>query len=212
MLGVAITLPTTTITTVPIHRHAHISPYMRTCKSPPSPFGKSGLCNQDCRLQAESPTNAGKPGRELVLLLLGIDLIGVDELVQQLVEGGHVLVDDAVAILGLGRGADHLLIGVEVMTRGARAEQDVVGAIRGEDHLQQLGEVFLVGDVLGVLEDVEEVVLLQAVAELLDGLGADAVDAEQVLLGLANQVTDDLDADLAELVCLLYTSDAADEQ
>lgn len=53
MLRVAITLPTTTITTVPIHRHAQISPYMRTCKSPPSPFGKGGLCNQDCRLQAQ---------------------------------------------------------------------------------------------------------------------------------------------------------------
>lgn len=122
MLGVAITLPTTTFSTVPTHRHAQISPYMRTCKSPPSPFGKGGLCNQDCRLQAESPTYAGKLGRELVLLLLGIDLIGVDELVQQLVEGGHVLVDDAVSILGLGRGTNHLLIGVKVMTRSARAE------------------------------------------------------------------------------------------
>ncbi len=126
-------------------------------QKPASPFGKSGLCNQDCRPQARSPTYAGKPGRELVLgthtstranipiytymqkpalpfrerralqsglpaageiayvrreagrelvlLLLGIDLIGVDELVQQLVEGGHVLVDDAVAILGSSREA-----------------------------------------------------------------------------------------------------------
>ena len=41
---------------------------------------------------------------------------------------------------------------------------------------------------------------LQAVTELLDRLGADAIDAQQILLGLANQVADRLDANLAELV------------
>ena len=98
------------------------------------------------------------------------------------------------------QGAEHLLVGVEVMARGARAEQDVVRTIRGEHHLQQLGEVLLVGNILGVVKDVEQVVLLKTVAELLDGLGTNAVDAEQVLLGLAHEVTDDLNADLAELV------------
>lgn len=41
---------------------------------------------------------------------------------------------------------------------------------------------------------------LEAVTELLDRLGTDAVDAQQILLGLANQIADRLDADLAELV------------
>ena len=147
--------------------------------------------------------------RTLRLLLIGVVAVGivravavvlVHELVEELVEGGHVLVDDAVAVLGLRGGTDHLLIGVEVMARGARAQQDVVRAVGAEHHLQQLGEVLLVGDILGVVQDVEQVVLLKAVAELLDRLGADTVDAEQVLLGLAHQVADDLDADLAELV------------
>ncbi len=41
---------------------------------------------------------------------------------------------------------------------------------------------------------------LEAVAQLLDRLGANAVDAQQVLLGLAHEVAHGLDAHLAELV------------
>ena len=84
--------------------------------------------------------------------------------------------------------------------RGGGAQQDVVRTVGAKDHLQQLREVFLVGNVVVVLEDVEQVVGLQTVTELLDRLGTDAVDAQQILLGLTNQVADRLDADLAELV------------
>ena len=84
--------------------------------------------------------------------------------------------------------------------RGRGAQQDVVRTVGAKDHLQQLREVFLVGNVVVVLEDVEQVVGLQAVTELLDRLGTDAIDAQQILLGLADQVADRLDADLTELV------------
>ncbi len=130
--------------------------------------------------------------RTLRLLLIGVvavrivravAVVLVHELVQQLVEGGHVLVDDAVAVLGLRGGADHLLVGVEVVTRRAGAEQDVVRAVRAKDHLQKLGEVLLVGHILGVVEDVEQVVLLKTVAQLLDLLTDDDVglEVEQVV-------------------------------
>ena len=70
--------------------------------------------------------------------------------------------------------------------RGGGAQQDVVRTVGAKDHLQQLREVFLVGNVVVVLEDVEQVVGLQAVTELLDRLGTDAIDAQQILLGLAD--------------------------
>ena len=84
--------------------------------------------------------------------------------------------------------------------RGGGTQQDIVRTVGAKDHLQQLREVFLVGNVVVVLEDVEQVVGLQAVTELLDRLGTDTIDAQQILLGLADQVADRLDADLAELV------------
>ena len=86
------------------------------------------------------------------------------------------------------------------MRRSGGTQQDIVRTVGAKDHLQQLREVFLVGNVVVVLEDVEQIVGLQAVTELLDRLGADAIDAQQILLGLANQVADRLDANLAELV------------
>ena len=86
------------------------------------------------------------------------------------------------------------------MRRSGGAQQDVVRTVGAKDHLQQLREVFLVGNVVVVLEDVEQVVGLEAVTELLDRLGTDAINAQQILLRLANQVADRLDADLAELV------------
>ena len=42
--------------------------------------------------------------------------------------------------------------------------------------------------------------LLQALLELLDRLHADALDAKEILLGVAHQIGDRLDARLAELV------------
>ena len=46
----------------------------------------------------------------------------------------------------------------------------------------------------------QQVVLLEAFLELLDGLRADALDAQQVVLSVAHQVGHGLDARLAELV------------
>ena len=85
-------------------------------------------------------------------------------------------------------GRPGLLVGVGVMRRRGRgAQQDVVRTVGAKDHLQQLREVFLVGNVVVVLEDVEQVVGLKAVTELLDRLGTDAIDAQQILLGLTNR-------------------------
>ena len=72
------------------------------------------------------------------------------------------------------------------MRRSGGTQQDIVRTVGAKDHLQQLREVFLVGNVVVVLEDVEQIVGLEAVTELLDRLGTDAIDAQQILLGLAD--------------------------
>ena len=70
------------------------------------PSRESGPISQGCRKQ-----------ERLVLLLLGVLVPAVDQLVQQLVKRGHILVDDGAGgvLLGLRRRAEHLLIGIEVM-------------------------------------------------------------------------------------------------
>ena len=46
----------------------------------------------------------------------------------------------------------------------------------------------------------QQAVLLKAFLQLLDGLRTNALDAQQVVLGVADQVGNRLDAGLAELV------------
>lgn len=53
-------------------------------------------------------------------------VVGVDELVEQRIERGHVLVDDVGRLRGLAalrRCAQELLVGVEVVARSARARR-----------------------------------------------------------------------------------------
>ena len=100
-----------------------------------------------------------------------------NDLREQGVERLEALVDDVTLGLVLRRGADELVVGVVVRGRRRGAKHHVGVGVGREDHVQQLRQVLLVGDGVVVgLEDVEQATGLEALAKLLDGLGADAVD------------------------------------
>jgi len=65
---------------------------------------------------------------------------------------------------------------------------------------QELRKVLGIGLVIIWLEDVEESTGLEAIAELFDCLCANTIDAQEIILGLADEITHGLDAHLAELV------------
>ena len=71
--------------------------------------------------------------------------------------------------------------------------------LRREQHLKQLRGIRLVA-LLRVVENVEQVSSLESGPELLDCLDADALDTEQLVFGLADQIANHLDTRLAELV------------
>ena len=114
-------------------------------------------------------------------------------------EGTQVLVDDGGVPVTLGGAADELVVEV-VLRGGGGAEHDVGVGVGREHHVEELGQVLAVGLVIVGFKDVEEVAGLETVAKLLYRLGTDAIDAQQVVLGLADEVANRLDADLAELV------------
>lgn len=116
------------------------------------------------------------------------------------VKGVETLVDDVTLRRVLGRSADELVVGIEVMRRRGGPEHDVIPTVRREHHVQKLGQVLLVSGVVIGLEDVEQVASLKALTQLLDRLRANAVDVKQVVLRLADEVAHGLDAHLAELV------------
>lgn len=73
-------------------------------------------------------------------------------------------------------------------------------ASSGENSISSSCEASGLVALLGVVEDVEKVPCFESGPELLDRLDADALDAEQLVFGLADQIADHLDARLAELV------------
>ena len=69
-----------------------------------------------------------------------------------------------------------------------------------EDHVEQLRKILRICLILFWLKDVEEVTSLKAIAELLDCLCTNTIDAKQVFLGLTDKIAYGLNANLAELV------------
>ena len=82
---------------------------------------------------------------------------------------------------------------------GGSVAADEDGVVRREHHVQELAHV-VGGSRQVVLDDAHEVAGRQALLQLLDGLHADALDAQQILLGMTQQVGHGLDARLGELV------------
>ena len=124
-----------------------------------------------------------------------------DDLGKKRIKGVETLVDDISLLTALGRSANELVLRVEVVRRrSGGAEENVGVSVRREDHVQKLRQVLIVSALILRLEDVEQAASLKAVAKLLNRLGANAVDVQEVVLSLTDEVAHGLDANLAELV------------
>ena len=93
--------------------------------------------------------------------------------------------------------AEHLLaFGVERRRLIAADEHRV---IRAEHHVEQLAHLIVRGREL-VIEQVRELVFLETGLELLEGLRADAFDAQELVFGVADEIAHRIDARFAELI------------
>ena len=87
-----------------------------------------------------------------------------------------------------------------VCSRSSRTKHDVTICIRREHHVQKLREILIVCGIVLRLENVEQTPSLKTIAELLDSLSTNAINAQQIVLCLADQIPYCLNAYLAEFI------------